>query len=208
MWSATANPHSLRRRIAEILSFPEGKIRVIAPDVGGSFGVKIQTYQEELLLPYLSRQFGRPIKWCETRVEHMRNGRHGRDQIHYYRNGVQKRWHDLGYQGQDHRRYGLDLHRGSFDSGRRALHDRRLSDPELRRGCSRRCHQQDHSWLVARHRQSRRVLHSRTARRYRGAPVEARSDRHSDEKFHSRRCVSLSQRHRGALRQRPVSSWL
>ena len=83
MWSATANPHSLRGRIAEILSFPEGKIRVIAPDVGGSFGVKIQTYQEELLLPYLSREFGRPIKWCETRVEHMRNGRHGRDQIHY-----------------------------------------------------------------------------------------------------------------------------
>lgn len=83
MWSATANPHSLRGRIAEILDFPEGKIRVIAPDVGGSFGVKIQTYQEELLLPYLSLKLGRPIKWCETRVEHMRNGRHGRDQIHH-----------------------------------------------------------------------------------------------------------------------------
>jgi aerobic carbon-monoxide dehydrogenase large subunit len=82
MWSATANPHSLRGRIAEILDFPEGKIRVIAPDVGGSFGVKIQTYQEELLLPYLSLTLGCPIKWCETRVEHMCNGRHGRDQIH------------------------------------------------------------------------------------------------------------------------------
>lgn len=83
MWSATANPHSLRGRIAEMLNFPEGKIRVIAPDVGGSFGVKIQTYQEELLLPLLSRELGRPIKWSETRVEHLRNGRHGRDQIHY-----------------------------------------------------------------------------------------------------------------------------
>jgi carbon-monoxide dehydrogenase large subunit len=90
MWSATANPHSLRGRIAEILSFPEGKIRVIAPDVGGSFGVKIQTYQEELLLPYLSRELGRPIKWCETRVEHMRNGRHGRDQIHYIEMALKK----------------------------------------------------------------------------------------------------------------------
>ena len=90
MWSATANPHSLRGRIADILSFPEGKIRVIAPDVGGSFGVKIQTYQEELLLPYLSLQFGRPIKWCETRVEHMRNGRHGRDQIHYIEMALKK----------------------------------------------------------------------------------------------------------------------
>ncbi len=90
MWSATANPHSLRTRIAEILSFPEGKIRVIAPDVGGSFGVKIQTYQEELLLPFLSRELGRPIKWCETRVEHMRNGRHGRDQIHYIEMALKK----------------------------------------------------------------------------------------------------------------------
>ncbi len=82
MWSATANPHSLRGRIADILNFPEGKIRVIAPDVGGSFGVKIQTYPEELLLPFLSRELSRPVKWCETRVEHLRNGRHGRDQIH------------------------------------------------------------------------------------------------------------------------------
>src|SRR5262245_12047008 len=90
MWSATANPHSLKGRIAEMLDFPEGKIRVIAPDVGGSFGVKIQTYQEELLLPYLSRQLGRPIKWCETRVEHMRNGRHGRDQIHYVEMALKK----------------------------------------------------------------------------------------------------------------------
>jgi carbon-monoxide dehydrogenase large subunit len=90
MWSATANPHSLRGRIADMLNFPEGKIRVIAPDVGGSFGVKIQTYQEELLLPLLSRELGRPIKWSETRVEHLRNGRHGRDQIHYIEMALRK----------------------------------------------------------------------------------------------------------------------
>ena len=63
---------------------------MIAPDVGGSFGVKIQTYQEELLLPVLSRDFGRPIKWCETRIEHLRNGRHGRDQIHYIEMALKK----------------------------------------------------------------------------------------------------------------------
>lgn len=90
MWSATANPHSLKGRIADILNFPEGKCRVIAPDVGGSFGVKIQTYQEELLLPVLSRELNRPIKWCETRVEHLRNGRHGRDQIHYIEMALKK----------------------------------------------------------------------------------------------------------------------
>ena len=90
MWSATANPHSLRTRISDILSFPESRIRVIAPDVGGSFGIKIQTYQEELLLPFLSRELARPIKWCETRVEHLRNGRHGRDQIHYIEMALKK----------------------------------------------------------------------------------------------------------------------
>jgi aerobic carbon-monoxide dehydrogenase large subunit len=90
MWAATANPHSLRTRIADLLNFPESKIRVIAPDVGGSFGVKIQTYQEELLLPFLSRELGRPVKWCETRVEHLRNGRHGRDQIHYIAMALKK----------------------------------------------------------------------------------------------------------------------
>ncbi len=82
-WSATANPHSLRTRIAEIMDFPEGRIRVIAPDVGGSFGVKIQIYQEELILAHLSVKLQRPIKWCETRIDHLRNGRHGRDQTHY-----------------------------------------------------------------------------------------------------------------------------
>jgi carbon-monoxide dehydrogenase large subunit len=82
MWSSTANAHSLRTRVAELTGFPEGKIRVVAPDVGGSFGVKIQIYQEELLLPYLSILLERPIKWYETRIEHLRNGRHGRDQIH------------------------------------------------------------------------------------------------------------------------------
>ena len=136
MWSATANPHSLRGRIADILSFPEGKIRVIAPDVGGSFGVKIQTYQEELLLPYLSLQFGRPIKWCETRVEHMRNGRHGRDQIHYIEMALKKDGTMLAIQRHDHRRHGLDLHGRSFDSGRGAVHDRRLSDAKLRCRCA------------------------------------------------------------------------
>ena len=90
MWSATANPHSLRTRISDILSFPESRIRVIAPDVGGSFGIKIQTYQEELLLPFLSRELARPVKWCETRVEHLRNGRHGRDQIHYIEMALKK----------------------------------------------------------------------------------------------------------------------
>lgn len=96
MWSATANAHSLRTRIAETMGFSESKIRVVAPDVGGSFGVKIQTYQEELLLPYLSLRLGRPVKWYETRIEHFKNGRHGRDQIHYIEVALSKDGRILG----------------------------------------------------------------------------------------------------------------
>ncbi|MBI4529598.1 MAG: xanthine dehydrogenase family protein molybdopterin-binding subunit [Deltaproteobacteria bacterium] len=82
-WSTTANPHGLKSRLADFLGLHENNVRVIAPDVGGSFGAKVVTYQEEFLLPYLSMRLGRPVKWCETRVEHLRNARHGRDQIHY-----------------------------------------------------------------------------------------------------------------------------
>ena len=135
MWSATANPHSLRGRIAEMLSFPEGKIRVIAPDVGGSFGVKIQTYQEELLLPYLSRATrARPIKWCETRVEHLRNGRHGRDQIHYIDMAVKKDGTILGINDKIIADMGSTYTVDHSIQAARSVHSRRLSDSELRRG--------------------------------------------------------------------------
>ncbi len=90
LWSTTANPHGLRGRIAEVMNFPEDRVRVIAPDVGGSFGAKVVSYQEELLLPYLSLLMERPVKWCETRVEHLRNARHGRDQIHDIQIAVKK----------------------------------------------------------------------------------------------------------------------
>ena len=200
MWSATANPHSLRGRIADILSFPEGKIRVIAPDVGGSFGVKIQTYQEELLLPYLSLQFGRPIKWCETRVEHMRNGRHGRDQIHYIEMALKKDGTMLAIRDKiiadmgstytvDHSIQAAALYMtGVYQIQNYEVTAIGVSTNKTTHGS------------LARHRQGRRVLYSRTFGRHRRAPIKNRPHRHPDEKFHPRRRVSLSQRHRRALR--------
>ena len=49
----------------------EDRIRVIAPDVGGGFGVKITHYPEEILAAWISRKLGRAVKWTETRSEHM-----------------------------------------------------------------------------------------------------------------------------------------
>ena len=63
------------------LGLPEHKIRVIAPDVGGGFGGKLQVIPEEFLSVLIARRTGKPVKWTETRSESMVSGHHGRDQI-------------------------------------------------------------------------------------------------------------------------------
>ncbi|HEY7065369.1 MAG TPA: xanthine dehydrogenase family protein molybdopterin-binding subunit [Chloroflexota bacterium] len=82
VWSSSAGAHAVRGRVAAALRMPENHIRVIIPDVGGSFGAKNGTYPEELIIPYLARKLGRPVKWAETRSEHLATVRQGRDQTH------------------------------------------------------------------------------------------------------------------------------
>jgi carbon-monoxide dehydrogenase large subunit len=81
LWSATQIPHFLRLFVALQLGMTEDRVRVIAPDVGGGFGSKLQCYGEEVLLAWASRKLGRAIKWIETRSENMATSHHGRDQI-------------------------------------------------------------------------------------------------------------------------------
>src|SRR5262249_36380709 len=69
VWSATQIPHLLRTQLALMLSIPENKLRVIAPEVGGGFGSKLNVYGEEALLGWISIQLGQPVKWIETRRE-------------------------------------------------------------------------------------------------------------------------------------------
>jgi carbon-monoxide dehydrogenase large subunit len=61
---------------------PPHKIRVVAPDVGGGFGTKASGYAEDVLVPLVARELGRPVKWTETRREHMAGAAHARDQVH------------------------------------------------------------------------------------------------------------------------------
>ena len=81
VWSATQIPHLLRTQIAVMLSVPEMRVRVIAPEVGGGFGSKLNVYAEEALVAHLAIKLGRPVKWIETRRENFLNTIHGRDQI-------------------------------------------------------------------------------------------------------------------------------
>ena len=79
LWSATQIPHILRLLAAATLGLNESKVRVIAPDVGGGFGSKLDVYAEELLAIALTRRLGRPVKWVEDRSENYVATIHGRD---------------------------------------------------------------------------------------------------------------------------------
>jgi aerobic carbon-monoxide dehydrogenase large subunit len=80
IWSATQIPHVLRVMLALVTGIPEQNIRVIAPDVGGGFGSKLQVTAEEVLAVLVTRRLGRPVKWTESRSEGNMTVHHGRDQ--------------------------------------------------------------------------------------------------------------------------------
>ena len=81
LWSATQIPHVLRFLLAVVTGIPEHKLRVIAPDVGGGFGSKLQVTAEEVLTVLIARKLGRPVKWTESRSEGNAAVHHGRDQL-------------------------------------------------------------------------------------------------------------------------------
>jgi carbon-monoxide dehydrogenase large subunit len=81
VWSTTQTVHMLRREIAHVLKMPEALVRCMAPDVGGSFGVKNHA-TEYLLIALLAHKLGRAIRWIEDRREHMTSTVHSRDQFH------------------------------------------------------------------------------------------------------------------------------
>jgi len=82
VWSSTQEPHTVRETIAMVLDRPHRTIRVIAPDTGGGFGAKLNVYPEEVLVPWLALRLRRPVKWVETRREHLLSATQERDQVH------------------------------------------------------------------------------------------------------------------------------
>ncbi len=81
VWSSTQIPHILRTMLALSLGIAEQKVRVIAPDVGGGFGGKLQVTPEEFICTLVARRLGKPVKFTESRSESLMSGHHGRDQI-------------------------------------------------------------------------------------------------------------------------------
>src|SRR5258708_1524624 len=90
LWTSTQIPHLARTQVAIMLGMPENKLRLIAPEVGGGFGSKLNVYAEEALMGWISIQLNRPVKWIETRRENMQATIHGRGQTGYIEVGCMK----------------------------------------------------------------------------------------------------------------------
>src|SRR2546422_2515377 len=78
VWTSTQAPFRIRSSLARMLGLDEARVRVIAPDVGGGFGVKGGPYREEVLVAVLARRLGQPVKWISTRAEDLLTTNHGR----------------------------------------------------------------------------------------------------------------------------------
>jgi aerobic carbon-monoxide dehydrogenase large subunit len=74
-------PHALRADLAGVLGMDANLIHVINPDMGGGFGIKFGCYAEDVVLAALARKLRVPLKWVETRVEHLMATTHGRAQV-------------------------------------------------------------------------------------------------------------------------------
>ena len=84
VWSSTQIPHVVAALLEDSIKEPRYiKARVIAPRIGGGFGQKWGFYPEELIIPLASVITGRPVRWIETRHEHMIATNHAREQTHY-----------------------------------------------------------------------------------------------------------------------------
>jgi len=97
VWLSTQDPHNMRDTLADLLRVHASSVRVIAPDVGGGFGGKSAAYQEDVVVCYATRFFKRPIKWEESRREHMLTMTHGRGQTQWAEVAVRKDGKILGY---------------------------------------------------------------------------------------------------------------
>ncbi|HEX5512734.1 MAG TPA: xanthine dehydrogenase family protein molybdopterin-binding subunit, partial [Actinomycetales bacterium] len=82
LWTSTQMPHLVRTVVARVLELPESAVRVVAPDVGGGFGVKGHVFPDEVLTCWLALRTGRPVKWVEDRSEHLIASIHARDHAH------------------------------------------------------------------------------------------------------------------------------
>jgi len=82
VWASTQLPHLVQKALVDQLGLAAHRVRVVTPDVGGGFGTKCSIYPEDMLIPVAAVRLGRPVKWVETRREHLQSATHSREQLH------------------------------------------------------------------------------------------------------------------------------
>jgi carbon-monoxide dehydrogenase large subunit len=80
VWISTQVPHMMQAILAQLFGLSEHRVRVVAPDVGGSFGIKIHVYQDDMAACALALTLGRPVKFVATRRESFVSDIHAREQ--------------------------------------------------------------------------------------------------------------------------------
>jgi carbon-monoxide dehydrogenase large subunit len=90
LWTSTQIPHLVRTLLPGMIGVPENRLRVVAPEVGGGFGSKLNLYVEEALCGHLAMRLNAPVKWIETRRENAAATIHGRDQTGEYEVAVSR----------------------------------------------------------------------------------------------------------------------
>lgn len=90
LYTSTQVPHLVRSLIAQMLGIDENRVRVVAPEVGGGFGSKLNVYAEEALASFVSMKIGKPVKWIESRRENFLTTIHGRGHVDYYEVAAKK----------------------------------------------------------------------------------------------------------------------
>jgi carbon-monoxide dehydrogenase large subunit len=97
VWDTTQAPIPIRNGLADMLDLSENQVRVVAPFIGGGFGPKVMMfYPEEMLIPWVSMQLNRPVKWIEDRAENFVATTHERGQIHEIEIALSKEGKVLG----------------------------------------------------------------------------------------------------------------
>jgi carbon-monoxide dehydrogenase large subunit len=81
VWASTQMAQRVRTSLCRALGLARDRVRVVAPDVGGAFGVKAGFNREDLVVAVAARRLGRPVKWISTRMEDLLSTQHARDQL-------------------------------------------------------------------------------------------------------------------------------
>ena len=90
LYTSTQIPHLVRTLVASMLGLPENRFRVVAPEVGGGFGSKLNVYAEEALMGFVSMKLNKPVKWIESRRENFLCTIHGRGHVDFYQIAAKK----------------------------------------------------------------------------------------------------------------------